>query len=312
MLSRRSFLQHAASLFTLAALPFPVASFAASAPVSSTRLLMGTFVTINVSGTSEFHAREAMEQAFQEMSRLETLLTRHDSASPLGHLNSTGRLADCPAELLRVIQASTRLHQRSSGAFDPTVLPLLEARQQMADSHTQREAAALIGLDRVQLRGSGILFGQEGMKMSLDGIAKGHIADAGAAVLERLGIQNFLIDAGGDIVARGRKTSAPWKIAIQDPSGRDAYPAVCTLNDCAIATSGTYEQGQHIIDPTGSRSVSVSSATVIAGTAMEADSLATTLCILPDPIAFIDSIPGTACLIIQTDGRQLRSRNWPV
>ena len=310
MFSRRSFLQKAASILALTALPFPAASFAASAPVSSTRMLMGTFVAIHISGTTESHANEAMEQAFLEMGRLETLLTRHDASSPLSLLNKGGQLRDCPKELIHVTQAASRLHQRSNGAFDPTVLPLLEARQNKADSRIQREASALIGMERVSMSAKELRFQQTGMKMSLDGIAKGHIADAGAATLTRLGIQNFLIDAGGDIVARGSKAGKPWKVAVQDPTGQGTYPAVCSLREGAIATSGSYENGQHIIDPAGKTAMSAISATVIAPTAMEADALATALCVMPNPIAFIDSMPGTACLIIRPDGSRAASRLW--
>jgi len=308
MFSRRSFLKHAAGAFALTALPFSTASHAGTVPFSSTRLLMGTFVTIHLSDVTEGHAAEAMEQTFGEMARLEQLLTRYQSSSPLGTLNASGMLSDGPLELLHVVRAAQSVHRQTAGFFDPSVLPLLEAQR---CGRPRREAASLVGMDGVRLSKSGIRYAREGMMMSLDGIAKGYIADTGAALLERLGVKNFLVDAGGDIVARGNKNGKPWKVAVQDPSGQGAYPAVIPLKEGAVATSGIGEQGEHIIDPVNGARVRAASATVIASTAMEADALATALCVMPDPITFINSMPGTACLIVGRDGVKRPSSLWP-
>ena len=87
MLTRRFLLKAMAAAAAMSALPRPLSALAAAAPLTETRLMMGTFVTIHTFGVSENHAAEAMAGAFSLMTDLEATLTRFDSASPLGQLN---------------------------------------------------------------------------------------------------------------------------------------------------------------------------------------------------------------------------------
>lgn len=318
MIDRRSFLKQLAGAAVLAAVPFP--AFASmqggmkTALHTDTRLMMGTFVSVTTYGLSESRAAEAVAGAFSAMARAEALLTRFDSASALGQLNTAGALRDMPAEATEVILAASRIHQRTAGAFDPTVLPMLEAMNSGADA---KEARTLVGMGRVRIDGSAVRFERSGMKMSLDGIAKGYIADLGAKHLLRAGVRDFLINAGGDIVAHGSKAGKPWKVAVENPGkyeGKTAYPAVCALKGQAMATSGNYESAargtSHLIDPLGRTGIRPVSATVIAPTAMEADALATALCVMAEPMAFIERMPHTACCLIMPDGSVHRSSRW--
>ena len=318
MIDRRSFLKQLAGAAVLAAAPFP--AFASmqggmkSALHTETRLMMGTFVTVTTHGLSESHAAEAVAGAFSAMSRAEALLTRFDSASALGQLNTAGALRDMPVEVMDVIHAASLVHQRTAGAFDPTVLPMVEAMEKGAGLE---EARALVGMGRVHIDGSAVRFDRSGMKMSLDGIAKGYIADLSAKHLLRAGVRDFLINAGGDIVAHGSKAGKPWKIAVENPGkyeGKTAYPAVCALKGQAMATSGNYESAargfSHLVDPLGRTGIRPVSATVVAPTAMEADALATALCVMPEPMAFIERMPQAACCLVMPDGTVHRSSRW--
>ena len=315
MIDRRSFLKQLAGAAVLAAVPFPAfASVKGSALHTETRLMMGTFVTVTTHGLSEGLAAEVVAGAFGAMSRAEALLTRFDSSSALGQLNTAGALRDMPVEATEVILAASRVHQFTAGAFDPTVLPMVEAMEQGAGVE---DARALVGMGRVDINGSAVRFERSGMKMSLDGIAKGYIADLGAKHLLRAGVRDFLINAGGDIVAHGSKAGKPWKVAVENPGkyeGKTAYPAVCALKGQAMATSGNYESAtrgfSHLIDPLGHKGVRPVSATVIAPTAMEADALATALCVMAEPMAFIERMPHTSCCLIMPDGSVHRSSRW--
>ncbi len=225
-----------------------VARFAA--PVQQTALFMGTMVSITVACSSSTQAHDAMDLAFAEGRRLEALLTRHDAAAPLGVLNSQGSLRDVPPELLNVWQRAHGICHLTGGAFDATVLPLvrlLESRSnpegelELAESDL-REALALVDTDAVYAGRDGMRLGRQGMGLTLDGIAKGHIVDAMSAVLLRAGCENHLINAGGDILARGHKSQGvSWRVAVEDPEKRGHYPQVLELYNQAIATSGGYE-----------------------------------------------------------------------
>jgi thiamine biosynthesis lipoprotein len=142
-----------------------------------------------------------------------------------------------------------------------------------------------------------------------------------ARALDRRGVKRYLVDAGGDIRARGAKEGgAPWTVAVRDPAGSGAFPDTIHLANGAVATSGSYEQYfeesrayHHIVDPRSGRSPGHSvSVSVRAPTAMAADALATTVFVMEPQagVALVERLPGCACLIIDGAGRQRRSRGW--
>ncbi|WP_294558524.1 FAD:protein FMN transferase [uncultured Mailhella sp.] len=324
MLTRRFLLKAMAAAATMSALPRPALALTSPDPFVETRLMMGTFVTITVSGVSDTHAADATGRAFARMVGLEDMLTRFDSASPLGQLNSAGVLRDAPQELLLVADAASRMHRITEGAFDPTILALLDIMEQRAgaplDDKEEAELAGLIGMEHVRREGSTLRFMRGGMKMSLDGIAKGYIADEGARALRASGVKDFLINAGGDIVAQGSKAGRPWRVAVENPEkyqGRTEYPAVRSLYNEAMATSGSYEnildaegKTNHILNPATGRCSTLPGASVVASSAMEADALATALCVLSQPVAFMENLKDASCLITLPGGRVLQSRRW--
>ena len=159
------------------------------------------------------------------------------------------------------------------------------------------------------------------MRITLDGIAKGYIVDAASSILMSCGIENHLINAGGDIKAIGiRDDGEPWKVAIQDPLKENNHLDVIELTDAAVATSGNYENYfdrekmfHHIVNPkTGLSPFLNTSASVIAPTVMEADVLATSLLIMEsvDGIRLIDSFPRCEALIISRTHQSKKSAGW--
>lgn len=300
-----------------------------SVPVQQTALFMGTMVSITVACSPSTQAHDAMDLAFAEGRRLEKLLTRHDAAAPLGVLNSQGSLHDVPPELLAVWERAHGICHLTGGAFDATVLPLLRLLENrsnpdgeivLADSEV-RDALALVDIEAVRAGRDGMRLGKSGMGLTLDGIAKGHIVDAMSAVLLREGCENHLINAGGDILARGHKApGVAWRVAVEDPQKRGHYPQVLELRNQAIATSGGYEmtydargRHHHLLDPGTGKSPVLGSMSVLAATCMQADALATGLSVLPaaEALALADSFSGCACGRLRRDGRMQVSRRWP-
>jgi thiamine biosynthesis lipoprotein len=290
---------------------------------------MGTHVSVTALGESPARLEEAAGRAFGEMDRLIALLTRFEPASPVSVLNAAGRLGGPPPEVFQVVAGALGFHKLSAGAFDVSVAPLLrlfESRLLRADPAAPseaeiREARSCVGAQHVAASRRKIAFARPGMSVTLDGIAKGYIVDAVARALEHRGIKRWLVDAGGDIRARGTKEGgAPWTVAVRDPAGSAAFPDAIHLADGAVATSGSYEQFfeesrafHHIVDPRSGRSPGHSvSVSVRAPTAMAADALATTVFVMEPRAgtALIERLPGCACLLIDGDGRQQRSRGW--
>jgi thiamine biosynthesis lipoprotein len=222
-----------------------------------------------------------------------------------------------------------RYYDVTRGAFDLSVAPLVNLfRRLRGDTSPRlpseadlREARSLVDATQVTVSWREIRFGRAGMGITLDGIAKGFIVDRMAGVLDRAGVADFLINAGGDIRVSGvNQGGKPWSVGVQDPWD-DTRPAdTVRLSAGAVATSGSYEvyfdadrRFHHILDPRVGQSPShCASATVIAPTAMAADALATSVFVLAplEGLRLVESLPGCACFILGADGRRLASRGW--
>ena len=104
------------------------------------------------------------------------------------------------------------------------------------------------------------------------GLVKGWAVDRAAALLEAAGARHYCIDAGGDLRLRG----GPWRVGIRHPHRRRRLAAVLELADAAVATSGAYERGEHIVDPrTGRPPAGVESVTVVGPDLATTDAYAT-------------------------------------
>ena len=103
-------------------------------------------------------------------------------------------------------------------------------------------------------------------RLDPSGFVKGWAIDGAADRLAAAGAENFCINAGGDIVARGRPApDRGWRVGIRHPTELDRLAAVVAVSDLAVATSGEYERGAHIVDPhTGAPPAGLLSVTVVA------------------------------------------------
>lgn len=295
--------------------------------VSDTRLIMGSFLSITAIHSSRDQAENAIGLAFDEITRLGGIFSRHDAKSPVAQLNTHGTLTDAPPELIDVVNRSLHYHRMTKGAFDITVKPVVDLfKQSFASGLTPSEAeiAALlpiIGSGQISVARNSISLERDGMGITLDGIAPGYICDRVSTLLSRLGISNHLINASGDIRTSGTALKgAPWTVAIQDPNHQKAYPDVISMGSGAISTSGNYEifydqekMFHHIVAPTTGRSpIMTTSVTTTANTLMDADALATGLMVLPpeDSLRLIDGQSQYQCFIIGRDTKTTQSSGW--
>ncbi len=295
--------------------------------VTKTRLAMGTFVAMAALHPSKDQAEEAFGLAFDEVYRLSALLSRHASNSPVTSLNETGVLKDAPVEVQEVIDRSLYFNAQTGGSFDITVKPLLDLYQNSFATGTSpdefhiRRAVALIGSKDISIQGSTISLARDNMGITLDGIAKGYIVDRASDILRKNGIDNHLINAGGDIRTFGTAAKGKqWTIAIQDPNKKAAYPDVIKMFDGAVATSGNYEVFydqekvfHHIVNPSTGLSPQLSaSVSITAATVMEADALSTAVFVLePESgIDFINKRSDCECYVISRSGKSYASSSW--
>jgi FAD:protein FMN transferase len=146
-------------------------------------------------------------------------------------------------------------------------------------------------------------------RLDPSGLVKGWAIDGAAKKLGEAGAVTFCINAGGDVIARG----GPWRVGIRHPIELDKLAAVLTVNDLAVATSGEYERGAHIVDPhTGTRPTGLQSVTVVGPDLATADAYATAAFAMgADGPAWTASLPGYEALSITTDGKVLQTGGVP-
>jgi len=289
---------------------------------SQTRPAMGTFVTIIVIDEDEARANATIGDCFAEISRLSAVMSRHDPASKLSILNATGQLSNAPSELVSVLETARACSELTGGAFDVTVLPLVELYPRHIEEHgtppddkTVAEVLKLVGYQKLELKGRDIRLAEPGMGVTLDGIAKGYIVDQVAGLLRARGLTKVLVEAGGDLSLRGmRDDGQPWKVGIVHPRALSGYYEVIKASNGCITTSGDYEAAftadfshHHIIDPrSGSSPTELASATIIAGETAYADALSTAAMVLGKEAALtlIETLSGVETLLID---KQLKS-----
>ncbi len=288
------------------------------------RRAMSTRVSVAAIHHSRCLLDEAAGRAFEEMDRLIGLLNRFDPGSAVGVLNAEGSLVDPPPELTLLIDRSAAAHGYSGGAFDITVQPLVDLLKHAGgspDPVVWRDTLETVGADALRASTSRIALERDGMGITLDGIAKGYIVDAMAAVLETHGIDRFLVDAGGDIRASGlREDAIPWAVAVRDPRHGGILPSPLRMTGGAVATSGGYEtrfdpdgSWHHIVSSrTGLSPDHVLSVTVTGPTAFASDALATAVALMSprEGVRFIDSAPGFECTVIDDEGHPTLSAGW--
>jgi thiamine biosynthesis lipoprotein len=145
------------------------------------------------------------------------------------------------------------------------------------------------------------------------GYVKGWAIEEAAWILDSAGARNYWVNAGGDIVARGEAAPGrPWRVGIQHPDRRDRVAAVLAVSDRAVATSGSYERGDHIRDPRSGGAVAPSalrSVTVVGPALAFTDAYATALFVMGlDGLHWLASRPDYEALAITADDRVVRTQ----
>ena len=317
-ITRRGFVKLCGAAGLLVATPLslvPLAEASTKERFTETRFKMGTIVTLTSVGESEAKTKEGFEAAWSEMDRLIAIFDRHHQGTAVSDLNDNGFLAAPSLEMLDVLGQAAHVHDLSDGSFDPTVLPLL---QKIEDSFQQNgkppaksallEIAQLVDFSGVRFDETGVNLGAPGRKMSLDGVAKGYIVDKVGDRMRQCGLENVLINAGGDLLALGcREGGKPWRVGIQNPFDTNKNIKVLGLSNQAVATSGSYEiffdkkkMYHHLMNPaTGEPAHGQASATVVTASTAQADALATAAFVKPEVLA---KVGGTEGLIVDVRG----------
>ena len=236
-----------------------------------------------------------------ELQKVDASLSMFNPQSTISKINRN-ETDEVDEMLSEVLQLSYTIYEATDGAFDPTVAPLVNAwgfgfkSGQLPDSLQVDSLLALVGLSHIHLEGNKLVKDNPLSILDFSAIAKGYGVDRAAQVLRDKGIENFMVEIGGEIVTEGvNEKGEAWRIGINKPdddstSTNTELQEVIELSGKAIATSGNYrnyyiKDGRkiaHTINPkTGyPAQQDILSSTVIAPTCAEADAFATAFMVL--------------------------------
>lgn len=200
---------------------------------------------------------------------------------------------------LPALKTSREVHTATQGAFDPTVMPLVNAwgfgpdKQEIPDSAKVKALRSLVGFDKVQFNEDSLWKTNPRTQLDFGGIGQGYGADVVANFLKSKGVENMLVEIGGEGVASGvnTKSKMPWEIGVLDPENPQGdFKFTLKLNNRAFTTSGNYynyrvvdgQRFSHTIDPkTGYPAQrAILSATVLAPDCSTADAWATAIMVI--------------------------------
>lgn len=283
------------------------------------RLQMGSLTEITVPAGQ--YGTRVVSRAFDAIDRLDRLLSTYKPDSEVSRLNREGALAVSP-ETLEITRRALALAERTGGAFNPALGPLVqlwreaERRGRPPAPEALERARQRADFRRIRLeaeRGR-IVFGEPGMGLNFGAIGKGYALDRAAEVLADAGIDTAVLASGGSSHRLlGRPGTAQcWELGVRRPGQRSRLVGRLRLGPGGVATSsqsGRLRQigGRtygHILDPrTGYPAEPrepVWSATVLAPDAATADALATALVVMEPAagLALIDEEPGVEALLV--------------
>jgi thiamine biosynthesis lipoprotein len=261
------------------------------------KYIMGTVFEIAAYAESSEKASAAIDDALQEIVRMDDLMSNYKPESALSRLNRSAHFhtQKVPPDLYRVIEQAVHFSRLSGGKFDITVAPLVNlwkaalSGDSMPSLSQRQQAEECVGYEKIELTPPDqITFRSSCMQLDLGAIGKGYAVDRAGEMLRSFGIYNALINSGGStILAMGSPPGqSGWLVHLRDPSHQiDPY---VMLKDQSVSTSEQTavsllapESAGHIIDPaTGRPSDTRFAVSVITPAGTPSDGLSTSLLLL--------------------------------
>jgi thiamine biosynthesis lipoprotein len=282
---------------------------------------MGSAFNLIIVSADSNKANHLARKSYELVDSLNHIFSNYDSSSELSKINASAGLLPYKMSraMLDLVQKSQYAYIQSKGAYDISIGPLSSLWRNARKAKLFPEASTvlatkkLVGFAQVKInkRLGTIFLPNANMQLDFGGIAKGYIAQWVINFLKANGIQQALVDAGGDIVMSGAPLNQQgWLIGVNLPETTDQLlNKKLQLSNCSVATSGDVYQFieykgvkySHIINPlTGYGVTNLRNVTIVAKTGATADWLATACSILPIKEAKQLAISHQAALLITT------------
>jgi len=294
--------------------------------------LMGNRFEISVVAEDTLIAEESINEAIEEIRRIERLLTTFDESSQTNCINKNAGIAPVRVdkEVFELIRRSKRISELTQGAFDITygsidkrLWNFDKTMTRLPDPNTAKNLVRLINYRNVILNENNytVFLKEKGMRIGFGGIGKGYAAEKAKELLKGKGINSGIVNAAGDLIAWGYQPNGkPWTIGIADPSAARHAFSYLDITNTSVATSGNYEKFimidgkkySHTIDPkTGLPIMGIKSVTIICPNAEIADAMATPVMIMgiKAGLNMINQVKGLACIIIDDNDQIHTSKN---
>jgi len=284
----------------------------------------GTYYSVKYVADNEIIGKSEFDALFAS---IDSSLSTYKDYSTISRFNQLDSILTNDIWFIEMMNQSERVYQESNAAFDPTVMPLVrawgfgpEGRKRVSKLSID-SLLVFVGWEKLlikKLNGQVNIKKQSaGMQLDFNAIAQGYASDIIADRLNELGIDNYLIDSGGELRAKGvNQKGDVWKIGIDRPEdnaeGRELI-AVFKLDNKSVATSGNYRKFyvkdgvkySHTISPIDGRPVehTLLSATVITDTCSLADAYATALMVMgtEKAIDFVENNPTVEAYLVYSD-----------
>ena len=284
--------------------------------------VMGTQAKVEFEANNKSLADQLIGQVVEEMNRIDRGMSPYKPESELNLINQKASRAPLviSEEMFKLLQRSLYFSRLTKGAFDisfSSVGYLYDYRRKIRPQAAQIEKLTpAIDYRKIKLDSNSlsVFFSDPRVKIDLGGIAKGYAVDRCIQLLQKAGINNAYVNAGGDSRLIGKKQDRLWYIGIRHPRDENKLLANLPLEEIALSTSGDYERFfiedgvryHHIIDPKTGQSVdSIQSATILASDSTSADALSTSLFVMgvEQGMSLVNSLEGVSAIIVDHHGK---------
>ena len=294
--------------------------------------LMGNRFEITVVGDDPLWVDKRIDDAVEEIKRIEKLFTTFDESSQTNLINRKAGIAPVKVdrEMYDLIERSKKISTLTQGAFDITygsidkrLWNFDKTMTSLPDAQTAKKLVRLINYRNVILdeKNCSVFLKEKGMRIGFGGIGKGYAAEKAKSLLQQKGVKSGIINAAGDLTAWGYQPNGkPWTIGIADPDTKRQAFSFLEITNTSIATSGNYEKFvfidgkkySHTIDPkTGLPVRGIKSVTIICPNAEIADAMATPVMIMgiKTGLDMLNQIKGIAGIVIDDNDKIYTTKN---
>ncbi len=294
--------------------------------------LMGNRFEISIVADDEAWANKRIDEAIEEIRRIEKLLTTFsdDSQTNLINANAGVKPVQVDKEAFDLIYRSKKISQLTQGAFDITYGSVDKRlwnfdtnMTSLPDKDTAKKLVRLINYNNIILdeKNCTVFLKEKGMRIGFGGIGKGYAAEMAKRLLQQQGVKSGVVNAAGDLTAWGNQPNRkPWTIGIANPDAKHSVFSHLNITNVSVATSGNYEKFaiingkkySHTIDPkTGLPVSGIKSVTIICTNAEVADAMATPVMIMgiKTGLNMINQMKDIACIIIDDNNGIHTSEN---